>query len=290
MKDLDTDKRLCDACLKATGTAKITAAPGTETTYLSTRSTNLKCCGNDKGEGGWPYGATAKSTSGNANKGKYFATETVCDDYVDTNGNSEFDDGETEINNDCKEGANCGDTSCAVSTTARTVGWSDFLGPRGSVCCKASTASASKAKCKQFLDPDASNSDGVECGGNNECDCVPVGIGTVAVPRIHATLTRPTTIITCVPPSNPDILDITGDFYDRMFAVTDAEGKTFTVTSQATTGDEAKCGAGQITLYFNLVDTLVVGTDHSITGTGSADSFYFANWGDFDCLVTVTIT
>jgi hypothetical protein len=129
MKDLDTDKRLCDACLKAKLAPRINAAPGTETTYSTTRSGDKKCCGDDLKEGGYPYPTTgANKALGGTGAGTYQSPEAICNDYVGAPAVEA-----NWIDNDCKNGANCRDSGCR-----------GVLGPTGAYCCSSNSHCSNK--------------------------------------------------------------------------------------------------------------------------------------------------
>jgi hypothetical protein len=156
--DPDADELLCEACEEQ----MTSSGSGTYDTGRADRT--KRCCGDDAGEGGFPYGMTAKRASGLSGAGAY-PTE-VCDDYYGATYSPA-----AAIDNNCDGNVNCADTSCRVTSGARsaTGGWTQYLGPGGSVCCG---GDADTTQCKNFLDPSSTSTDGVACGPNKECDCL----------------------------------------------------------------------------------------------------------------------
>jgi hypothetical protein len=272
-KDLDTDKRLCDACLNAKLAPRINAAPGTETTYSAGRSANLKCCGDDKGEGGWPYGATAKSTSGNANKGKYFATETVCDDYT----GADAGDINGWIDNNCNGKKNCEDSNC-YST--------DQPGPNGGPCCHLAS------DCVDVLHE--ANDDFIECGSEDaplECDCKPANSnlafltdGTTYRPAI--TYPGPQGVKLCLA-SSDEVLIADRHVRINLGGLSGANRQIDVTAENVGSGEECSVSDAIVKTVWNNDRVPLAGPPYSTTGF-----FYVAlqNRATKDCIVTITIS
>jgi hypothetical protein len=269
-KDLDTDKRLCDACLKATGTAKITA-PGTATTYSSG-----KCCGDDAGEGGFPYaaaGISAKRTSGLSGGGNYGIE--VCDDYYGTSKSNIID-------NDCDGKKDCADSDC-TGANYRDIrnsfdSWKRYLNPAGALCCD------SDADCNNFLDPQRSEGGRTDCTGNT-CDCK--AVGTATPKELTLTPGTPLVVKTCVPRSEEIFIEpYMGD--DRAFHVSGAVGRTFRIVAQDIEGGVEDCGGIKVKLICAGEEITPVDTEAAGVPCDS-EGFFFKSNADVDCLVTVTI-
>jgi hypothetical protein len=162
--DPDRNQKACEACKNPSITTHMTGD------WLPQRSPNGLCCGDDIGEGGFPYGILgvprARSVSQDqaaAGNQFYYSTvkpgiferngEETCDDWVDINENGRLDSPLEEIDNDCDAtpSPNCKDEACGSKT-----------GPLGAPCCT--------------LDPHctiAFNGDqDVKCV-NNGCNCLP---------------------------------------------------------------------------------------------------------------------
>ncbi|MBW2997390.1 hypothetical protein KY349_03565, partial [Candidatus Woesearchaeota archaeon] len=256
--DPDDEQEYCEACKFQN--------PAPNGGHMDGAWTGSKCCGDDLGEGGFGYSKTfgslviprAFSATDLDDAGDYRVE--LCDDFVDANGNSEFDTGEVGIDNDCRAGTNCGDTFCIAPNyqTARlTETWEQYIGPRKSICC------GIRQNCKDFLDPDATNNQGVLCT-DDECDCVAVdGVTNVN----HGSATVGGTVKTCIPP----LSELPNDFstsYDRKFLVSGASDCTV-VEKDIDGGNNCE----------GDVDCII-----------SSDSIHFRNRAGEDCLVEVTIT
>ncbi len=232
--------------------------------------TNGKCCGDDAGEGGFPYnieGLNPKAPYSN-NAGRY--GKEVCDDYY----------GNEEIDNDCDGETGCYDNDCISSNYAflRNNEWNNYLNKEGKLCCN------QKSQCKQFLDPSSNSDDGVECKSDNTCDCLPVG-----ATEARATITTfPATIKTCVA-SYDEIIQETSDIFDRLFTITQnsqAERTFQLIVKDIDGGEECK---EKVTLLVND-NNIRADSLKTIQNLGTVFTIKFKNLATEDCLVKVRIT
>ena len=161
----DPDKSMlaCNACAQATTyrdsmAGTVWAAWKSTTNRWVTSPTGNECCGDDPGEGNYPYtqpiynyigrNPTTPFIPSNSNEptSTYEAVEITCNDYFGNKNSNKIS--KNWIDNDCDGKANCQDTNCAGR-----------LGPNKGTCCINPSV-----HCKQTL-PDA------VCGTNGECDC-----------------------------------------------------------------------------------------------------------------------
>lgn len=188
--DPDSSKTACLACHDPATAAYATGSGSgiyveDRTPAIPSPFTHVRdCCGDDIGEGGFPYGAVSStfnySRSGSSAKGQYFTTEKVCDDYF--GGLLDNDDWLHWIDNDCDALANCMDSDC----------WGlGKRGPIGSYCCNA--LATTHNLCIAQLDPIGT---GVDCGANYECDCLRITSGPGS--SFADPLPGDTTINTCM--------------------------------------------------------------------------------------------
>ncbi|HII71591.1 TPA: hypothetical protein HA265_02440, partial [Candidatus Woesearchaeota archaeon] len=139
--------------------------------------TGTTCCGDDKGEGGWPYQGAAQRASGatTPEAGAYQATE-ICDDYY----GSHPENPDSWIDNDCDGQYNCQDIgSCSMTTdsqyrNARTnpSQRAGRYGPSKGLCC------TTDDQCRNFFfgytyyyNSITAADTNVECSDINECEC-----------------------------------------------------------------------------------------------------------------------
>jgi hypothetical protein len=291
-EDADTNRKLCEAC------ANTLARPNKMSGGWTGKSGENACCGNMKGEGGYPYPSKI-SASRPTFAGAYRTTAPyeICDDYY---GGSKAN----TIDNDCDGKVDCKDDSCWPSTTTsydavRTAGsntWKNYLSPTGGLCCNA--AADGKTKCKNFLDPQGSIA-GVDCNSTFECDCKPIytednalnwiNFGTTLMPDI--TLRPGQTYKTCS-------AALEDGYYseDRIVKVNVAPGTGHSFSLSAETIDNAGVCSVQLIVYKNDYLTplaeVMSGDVPMLQRDSTSGYFYFTfqNAGNKDCLVTVTIT
>ncbi len=283
--DPDTGSALCEACNRAPGTEKITS--GATNTYSTNRPNDRKCCGDDLGEGGFPYPTIGTSniatSTTTANAGKY--GNEICDDYYNN-------DKTKEIDNDCNGLPNCRDSRCYTVTSTKP---RPDKGPRGSFCCHATT------DCTTALQE--SNTAYLACNAEKECDCKSIGAGAINAGRQdsnnnpYRSISYTTTFKTCVaaPETNDDLY---GDRFVNITGITSGRTYSFSLTTQdiipgsnCVTNIEAyvfKSSTGS-------ADTAKVKQNQPQTYTASGTYFVigFKNGlSDLrkDCLVTLTVT
>ncbi|MFC1741890.1 hypothetical protein ACFL3V_05120 [Nanoarchaeota archaeon] len=167
----DNDQQSCEACRKV-GSGGFIENPSSPWV-----GGTVRCCGDDAGEGGYPYGdpgvfqsVHAERTSGNSHAGNYNSgTEFICDDYHTTN----FVD--YWIDNDCDGEANCIDDDCAGNP-----------GPNGITCCRINNPS----DCESTLH-ESETLGGIECDTENECNCIQaMGVSDSSLPSSTTNLYR----------------------------------------------------------------------------------------------------
>jgi hypothetical protein len=135
--DADVHRRLCEAC---------------DGDWEGGTPFELRCCGNNPGEGGYPY--SSGGLKGSSDKGD--AGPEVCDDYYDNSKSKQID-------NDCDGDANCKDDDCEGET-----------GPEGGYCCE--TPASSSTSCVDSFESYLTG-DLASCESNNECKCKEITSG-----------------------------------------------------------------------------------------------------------------
>jgi hypothetical protein len=164
--DPDINERLCQACLDPS-TRPQHANGGTWRDGAGYKS----CCGDDAGEGGFPYTTT---TSGpiSAHRASEATTpvagsfpvgslkETVCDDYYGASYDSS-----KQIDNDCDNQPNCKDSDCYTPT-----GRLPKVGPEKGYCCG---GTSDDSNCVQAFESHLTGALAT-CGTNNECSCTDI--------------------------------------------------------------------------------------------------------------------
>jgi hypothetical protein len=264
----DTDKRLCDACLNSEGRVHMQDPPaGVMTTYKERRGgiEDRRCCGDDLGEGGYPYVKTnpAVSLSKNVNAGKYEEErETVCDDTYRRGllGIS--------IDNDCDNNANCRDSDCRGR-----------IGPGKGYCCNIDDDCIS-AGSKLFESSPA----GVDCKGDTkECDCLSIEGDSIDEPYREMNYKN---VRTCVASEEAE---------DRFIRVLNIPAglRIFTISSTEIDGREGDCdGNIRLRVYVGEMDVSgggIFDSDSYFIGRGNNVIVSFQNEAGKDCLVSVGI-
>jgi hypothetical protein len=280
--DPDSDQRLCDAC-------RLAPSPRPVHTGAWIESRDI-CCGDDAGEGGFPYTTTTSGTisAHRASEATTPAAGTygaeVCDDYygIDKYLQSNWIDNDCDGKVACKDTAatECGGTVTNYANWRKSPlgfdAWKNKLGPTGGLCCGAEPATdTAKNNCKQFLDPTPWTSPtdanlGVACNSvNYTCDCTPVGIEKSRTLTVTST---PLVIRTCV--ASYDELLAAGNLKDRNFTIS---GSHIFVVSV----EDIDQSSPQSCTY---------GSGGTVSLSTYVGGFYFENRAEKDCLVTVTIT
>jgi hypothetical protein len=267
----DSSKKLCLACRNK--------FPTYITTPLANIYTSNNCCGDDAGEGGYPYGKpsiqsatfpTATSKSSPTNKGTYQTSELICDDYYGTDPTTNW------IDNDCKGGANCKDNKCVSKK-----------GPSGSYCCQpgSSTAQSSCASAISSLE----KKEGMDCDSSTyECDCVKL-----------ANQANPISIsyngnnnVFCLEKSS---LYPAPDRYVDVFI---PQGKYQVKVTAKDLDDGTDCNDPQTGAYLDLFLWLKGNTQQPISSTGNEININsnganyimaFQNFADADCIINIKI-
>jgi hypothetical protein len=179
------------------------AAQGKTADGFDTQEPSTSCCGDDKGEGGYPYkhffrfnvysytptGAAFGITGTNSKTEKY------CDDYWGDNSNSQPGNNYRWIDNDCDGLKNCLDPDCYSGSNPST-------GPLGGRCC--TTTPSDSCVSSSFLP-------GSSCNGFKECDCIASGTSFAAPDKTLSALGQYNGCVanTNEAPSNQKILKFT---------------------------------------------------------------------------------
>jgi hypothetical protein len=282
----DTHQKLCDACLNTNKYPKFTAT-GVATTWNPNSNPERNCCGDDPG--------AAQVTP--PQKGKFEPTEQTCNDYI-LNSNPTIP--ENWIDNDCKNGANCADSSCSsYSANVRNINWNKWLGPSGSTCCNTDT------QCKDFLTPGSSEDlalfgdstkKGTICKADiKECDCKPANsiVKFIAGQPYRTLSLSQFPLRTCA----ANVMDAPGDDRHIRVNVGTATIHRFTISEQNLDGGRVSCDGNQVLLTVYVDSSTIIGSKKENDGpieisTLPQKDHYFTslkNSGSVDCLVTVTI-
>jgi hypothetical protein len=274
--DPDSDINLCNACQAARIPNIYNAMSNTWNIQPAGKGRELYCCGDDPGEGGYPYNG---QTNAVVNPGKWekLNRETVCND-ISTVGLTDI-----EIDNDCNGWANCKDSNCKSK-----------LGPVRSYCCLQST------DCRSGISLlFESVQEGLGCDDNNECDCKKIEKGVVN-PSADDTYNNwyrelpYDTIKTCVASYTN-----AGGFKDRFIKITNLPPGTYTFNIQSTElngnpGDCAILGKVKFHLYKNSQNTDETGGGSSqIEVSIGANDYLVISFTNLvltkDCISTVSI-
>jgi hypothetical protein len=157
--DPDTSKAMCDVC-RETDEPPGEHIMSTSSTWKSSGLAELKCCGDDIGEGAFPYKAASKNayrasspTEANKNGAGSYNTpkETVCDDYYTSNTATNW------IDNDCDGDYNCEDKDCYSGSSKK-------YGPLRGVCCNNNNNCHDKFGITHLFAK-------VTCSSDKECKC-----------------------------------------------------------------------------------------------------------------------
>ncbi|NQU79738.1 hypothetical protein HQ545_08275, partial [Candidatus Woesearchaeota archaeon] len=117
INDPDQSQGMCEACMTRD-------LPEHHEGIWTARADQQACCGDDPGEGGFPYDISALSTE---STGEWQRTENICDDTFQKPGSASY----FGIDNDCNNLANCEDDSCYNPSGSST----PFIGPNQGYCC-----------------------------------------------------------------------------------------------------------------------------------------------------------
>ena len=298
-----TTEQLCASCYNSN-----TPTGDSSMTGQWIPSKNL-CCGDDIGEGGFPYDGALTSPYSDE-PGTFQTTEKICDDVItDSNGVTHG------IDNDCSGKANCEDTQwCAnhnlINSGLRTDTTERYkhLDESGGLCC------STDSSCKNFMDPTGSNiyhgidsnmnrvsRQKVDCN-NNHCDCKPVGTYWAFVHSElqnypYITTTSGQTIHTCIASSSEIQGELGGPESDRHIRLSGLSPSNSYVLHASFEGisPNSNCDSTNSAGFFAFQQGSILATksqqshDLIITPTGNELVIAFFNSIDEDCLVMLNI-